>query len=312
MLGLPYIFRAGTASIPIRSLVVLPLTDVSGRSDQDYLADEITDALRQRLGAIRDLRVISRTSSMHYQGSGRPLPEIARELHVDGIVAGSLSRTADRVSVAIELIRSAADAPAWSGNFDGDLKSVSALQNTAAEAVANEILSMVRPADRAQFSRMRVYNADAYREYSKGRFLWNKRTEEDMKKAILLFQQAVEEDHAYALAWDGLADCWLALGWYGYLSPAEAFPQAKTALSKALSLDDSLAEAHTSLAFFRMYNDFDWAGAEREFRRAIDLNPNYATGHHWYAEFLSLVGRHEEGIAESERARELDPLSSII
>ena len=305
-------FRARTNSIPIRSVVVLPLADVSGNADQDCVADEITDALRQHLAGIRALRVISRTSSMHYQGSSKPLPEIARELHVDGVIAGSISRSGDRVRISIELIQGATDSHLWSSSFEGDLKGVSALQNTAAGTIADEIRAVLTPNDRAQLTRVRVYNADAYREYSKGRFLWNKRTEEDIQKAILDFQQAVEKDPTYALAWDGLADCWVSLGWYAYLSPAETFPQAKSALSKALSLDDSLAEAHTSVAFVSMYYDHDWTGAEREFRRAIDLNPNYANGHHWYAEFLSLVGRHEEAIVEAERARELDPLSSII
>lgn len=158
---------------------------------------------------------------------------------------------------------------------------------------------------------MRAFNPDAYQAYSKGRFFWNKRTEEGLKKAIGFFQQAVDKDPDYALAWDGLADSWLPRGWYGYLSPAATFPHAKVAVTKALSLDDSLAEAHTSLAFVNLYYDRDWVGAEREFRRAIDLNPNYANGHHWYGEFLSLVGRHEQAIEESQRARDLDPLSSI-
>jgi tetratricopeptide (TPR) repeat protein len=159
---------------------------------------------------------------------------------------------------------------------------------------------------------VRPTNTGSYEAYAKGRFYWNKRTAQDLKKAIGFFQQAIDIDPDYALAYDGLADSWLPLGWYGFLSPSETFPHAKAAVTKALSLDDSLAEAHTSLAFVRVYYDRDWTGAEREFRRAISLNPNYANGHHWYAEFLSLVGRHSQAIAESQRARELDPLSNII
>jgi tetratricopeptide (TPR) repeat protein len=161
-------------------------------------------------------------------------------------------------------------------------------------------------------ARSRTVNPQAYLAYAKGRFLWNRRTEQDMQKAIGYFQEAIEKDHDYALAYDGLADCWVALGWYAYLSPTQTFPHAKEAVNRALTLDDSLAEAHTSLAFVSVYWDRDWRKAEREFRRAIELNPNYANGHHWYAEFLSLLGRHEQAIAESERARELDPLSNII
>jgi tetratricopeptide (TPR) repeat protein len=189
---------------------------------------------------------------------------------------------------------------------------VFALQAGIARRIADEIRVTLTPPDRARLARVHPFNPDAYEAYSKGRFFWNKRTEENLKKAIGFFQQAVDKDPDYALAYDGLADCWLPLGWYWYLSPSATFPHAKAAVTKALSLDDSLAEAHTSLAFVKLYYDRDWAAAEREFRRAIDLNPNYANGHHWYAEFLSLVGRHNDAIAESERARELDPLSSII
>ncbi len=178
--------------------------------------------------------------------------------------------------------------------------------------IADEIRASSIPADRARLARSHSVDPEAYLAYSKGRFLWNKRTEPDLKKAIVYFQQAIEKDPNYALAYDGLADCWAPLGWYGYMAPAETFPHAKAAVMKALALDDSLAEAHTSLAFVSFYYDRDWAKAEREFRRALELNPNYANGHHWYAEFLSLAGRHEEAIVESERARELDPLSNII
>jgi tetratricopeptide (TPR) repeat protein len=186
------------------------------------------------------------------------------------------------------------------------------LQASVARQIADEIRVTLTAPDRARLTRARTADPDAYQAYSKGRFWWNKRTEEDLKKAIGFFQQAIDKDPNYALAYDGLADCWIPLGWYGFVAPSEAFPRARDAITKALSLDHSLAEAHTSLAFVTVYYDRDWAGADREFRRAIELNPNYANGHHWYAEFLSLVGRHAQAIAESQRARELDPLSSII
>ena len=200
----------------------------------------------------------------------------------------------------------------WSNSYEGGLRDVFVLQADVAQRIADEIRVTLTPPDRARLAKVRASNPDAYLAYSKGRFFWNKRNEQDLKKAIGFFQQAVAKDPDYALAYDGLADCWLPLGWYGFLSPSETFPHAKVAVTTALSLDDSLAEAHTSHAFVNLYYDRDWAGAEREFRRAIDLNPNYANGHHWYGEFLSLVGRHKEAIAESQRARELDPLSNII
>jgi TolB-like protein/DNA-binding winged helix-turn-helix (wHTH) protein/Flp pilus assembly protein TadD len=297
---------------PIRSLAVLPLANLSGNSDQDYFVDGMTDALRQDLEGISSLRVISRTSSMRYRLSGKPLPDIARELHVEAVVDGSVLRSGDRVRINVELVHAGMDRHLWSNSYEGDLRDVFFLQAEVARKIADDVRVTLTPHDRARLARVRASNPDAYLAYSKGRFFWNKRNEQDLRKAIGFFQQAVDKDPAYALAYDGLADCWLPLGWYGFLSPSETFPYAKAAITRALRLDDSLAEAHASLAFVNLYYDRDWVGAEREFRRAIDLNPNYANGHHWYAEFLSLVGRHTEAIAESQRARELDPLSNII
>src|ERR1035438_1040697 len=304
--------RNRTFSGSIRSLAVLPLANLSGDPDQEYFVDGMTDALRQHLEGISSLRVISRTSSMHYRGSGKPLPDIARDLNIDAVVDGSVLRSGDRVRISAALIQAATDKRLWSNSYEGDLRDVFALQASVARSIAAEIRVTLTAPDRARLARVRTSNPDAYLAYSKGRFFWNKLTEEGLKRAIGFFQQAVDKDPDYALAWDGLADCWLPLGWYGYLSPEATFPHAKAAVTRALSLDDSLAEAHTSLAFVNLYYDRDWVGAEREFRRAIDLNPNYANGHHWYGEFLSLVGRHKQAIEESQRARELDPLSNII
>lgn len=296
----------------IRSLAVLPLANLSGDPNQDYFVDGMTDALRQQLQGIRSLRVISRTSSMHYRGSGKPLPAIARELNVDAVVDGSVLRSGDRIRINVELVQAGIDEHLWSNSYEKDLRDVFVLQTEVAQRIADEIRVTLTPLDRARLSRIHPSNPDAYRSYSKGRVFWNKRNEQDLKTAIAFFQQAVDADPEYALAYDGLADSWIPLGWYGFMPPSETFPHAKAAVMKALSLDDSLAEAHTSLAFVNLYYERDWTGAEREFRRAIDLNPNYANGHHWYGEFLSLVGRHAEAIAESQRARELDPLSNII
>ncbi len=304
--------RGRTSPGSIRSLVVLPLASLSGDPDQDYFVEGMTDALRQYLEGVGSLRVISRTSSMHYRGSGKPLPDIARELKVDAVVDGSVLRSGDRVRINVELIHAGTDRHLWSNGYERDLRDVFVLQAEVARRIAEEIRVTLTPRDRAQLARVRNPDPEAYRAYSNGRVLWNKRNEQDLKKAIGFFQLAIDRDPNYALAYDGLADCWLPLGWYGFLPPSETFPHARAAITKALSLDDSMAETHTSLAFVNMYYDRDWAGAEREFRRAIELNPNYANGHHWYGEYLSLVGRHAEAIAESQRARELDPLSNII
>ncbi|MGA8025859.1 MAG: tetratricopeptide repeat protein [Bryobacteraceae bacterium] len=301
-----------TGSGPIRSLAVLPLANLSGDPDEEYFVEGMADSLRQSLEGISALRVISRTSSMYYRGSNNALPEIARHLNADAVVDGSVLRSGNRVRINVELIQTASDTRVWGGSYDRDLKDIFVLQAEVAQKIAEEIRATLSPPDRARLARRHTPDPDAYLAYSKGRFFWNRRTEVDLKRAIVYFQQAIEDDPNYALAYDGLADCWLPLGWYAYLAPSETFPYAKVAVRKALALDDSLAEAHTSLAFVTLYYDRDWADAEREFRRAIELNPNYANGRHWYAEFLSLVGRNDEAIAESERARELDPLSNII
>jgi TolB-like protein/DNA-binding winged helix-turn-helix (wHTH) protein/Tfp pilus assembly protein PilF len=304
--------RSFPNSTPIRSVAVLPLANLSQDPAQDSFVDGMTDALGYSLEGISALRVISRTSSMRYRGSSKPLREIARELNVDAVIEGSVLQSGDRVRITVQLVQAVPERRLWGNSYQGDLREVFVLQSGVAGRIADEIRVTLTPPDRTRLARVRASSPDAYLAYSKGRFLWNKRTEEDVKKAIGHFQQAIAKDPNYALHYDGLADCWAALGWYGYLSPAGTFPHAKAAVSKALSLDKSLAEAHTSLAFVSLYYDRDWARAEREFRRAIELNPNYSNAHHWYAEFLSLSGRHEQAIAESERARELDPLSNII
>jgi TolB-like protein/DNA-binding winged helix-turn-helix (wHTH) protein/Tfp pilus assembly protein PilF len=297
---------------PIRSLAVLPLANLSGDPNQDDFVDGMTDALRQHLEGISSLRVISRTSSMHYRGSVKLLRDIARELSVDAIVDGSVLRSGGRVRINVELIHAGMDRHLWSNIYDRDVSDIFVLQAEVARKIADEIRVTLTPLDLARLTRVRPTNPDAYEAYSRGRFYWNKRTAQDLQKAIAFFEQAVEIDPDYALAYDGLADSWLPLGWYGFLAPSATFPHARLAVAKALSLDDSLAEAHTTLAFIHLYSDRDWAAAGREFRRAIDLNPNYANGHHWYAEYLSLIGQHSQAIAESQRARELDPLSNII
>jgi TolB-like protein/Tfp pilus assembly protein PilF len=310
--GMSGVLGRRTRPGPVRSLVVLPLANLSGDRDQDYFVDGMTEALRENLEGIRALRVISRTSSMHYRGSSKTLPEIAAELKVDAAVEGSVLRSGDRVRITVELVEAGTERHLWGNSFEGDLKDAFPLQMQVAGKIADAIRVSLTAPDRVRLSRVHAPNAAAYLAYAKGRFLWNRRTEADLKKATEYFHEAIEKDRDYALAYDGLADCWVALGWYGYLSPAETFPHAKEAVNQALTLDDSLAEAHTSLAFVSVYYDREWDKAEREFRRAIELNPNYANAHHWYAEFLSLAGRHEQAIVESERARELDPLSNII
>ena len=304
--------RPATSGPKIESLAVLPLENLSRDPEQDYFADGMTDALIAELGQIGSLRVISRTSVMQYKGVKRPLPQIARELNVDALVEGSVLRSGDRVRITAQLIGAVPERHLWARNYERDLRDVLSLQSEVARAIADEVKANVGPDVQARLARARPVNPEAYRHYLIGRFLWNKRTEEGFKQAINDFQRAIEIDPAYPPAYAGLADAYNLLGDWGYLPPRDAYPKGKAAARKALQIDEASAEAHTSLAYAYFEYDWDWAACEKEFKRAIELNPNYATAHHWYSEYLSAMRRHAEALAEAQRSQELDPLSPII
>ncbi len=298
----------------IRSLAVLPLESLSNDASQDYFADGMTDELISDLGQISALRVISRTSVMAYKHARKPLPQIAQELNVDAVVEGTVLRSGDQVRITAQLIEAATDKHLWSQSYEGELRDTLALQSKVAGAIADQIRINLNPQEQAALKTVKVVNPQAYESYLKGRYFWNKRTAGGLKVAMAYFKQAIEEDPSYAPAYAGLADSYNLLGdWeYGALEPSEAYPKAKAAAIKALELDNSLGEAHTSLAFSLDVFDRDWGSAEREFRRAIELNPSYATAHHWYAWHLSETGRNSAAIAEMRKAEHLDPLSLII
>jgi TolB-like protein/DNA-binding winged helix-turn-helix (wHTH) protein/Flp pilus assembly protein TadD len=310
-----WLFRPSSrAPSGIRSLAVLPLDNVSGDASQDYFADGMTDELITDLAQIRALRVISRTSVMVYKGARKPLPEIARELNVEAVVEGTVLRFGDQVRITAQLIQAPADKHLWAESYEGNLRDTLALQKKVARAIAEQIRIEVTPQEQAALKRLKTIDPNAYEEYLKGRYFWNKRTADGLKKALDYFNQAIAMDSNYAAAHSGLADTYALLGdWeYGVLAPSEAYPKAKAAATKALELDNTLGEAHTSLAFCMDVFDWDWASAEREFRRAIELSPGYATAHQWYAWHLSMLGRNREALAEMGKAESLDPLSLII
>jgi len=296
----------------IESIAVLPLRNLSGDSEQEYFADGMTEALITDLAQISALRVISRTSVMHYKGLNKPPPEIAQELHVEGVVEGSVLRSGGRVRITAELVDAASGKDLWARSYERELRDVLILQGEIASAIADEIRVKITPQERSRLATNRVVDPAAHEDYIRGRYYWNKRTEEGLKRGIDYFRQAIDLEPTYAEAYDGLADCWMGLAWYGYVPSKDAFSRAKAAATRAVELNGSMAEAHTSLAFVSANYDYDWKAAEDGYQRAIALNPNYANAHHWYADFLSAMGRHEEAIAESKRARELDPLSPII
>jgi len=298
----------------IRSLAVLPLDSLSSDASQDYFADGMTDELITDLGQISALRVISRTSVMRYKRVREPLPQIARELGVDAIVEGTVLRSDNRVRITAQLIEAPADKHLWAQSYEGDLLDTLALQNKVARAIADQVRINLTPREQSILKTARTVNPEAYEDYLKGRYFWNKRTGEGLKKATEYFNDAIEKDPTFGQAYAGLADSYALLGNgdFAVASPREAYPKAKAAATKALELDNSLGEAHTSLAFCLGLFEWNWDAAEKEYLRAIALNPGYATAHQWYALQLSLLGRFDEAIAEMRKAESLDPLSLII
>jgi TolB-like protein/DNA-binding winged helix-turn-helix (wHTH) protein len=300
--------------VSIRSLAVLPLENLSGDASQDYFSDGMTDELITELGQISQLRVISRTSAMTYKGVHRSLPQIAKELNVDAVVEGTVLRSGNQVRITAQLIQGAADRHLWAQSYEGDSRDTLALQKQVASSIAQAIRIELTPNEQAVLKNAKQVNPNAYEDYLKGRYFWNKRTAEGFKKAIDYFNKAIDQDPTYAPAYAGLADSYALSGdWeYGVLPPNEAYPKAKAAATKALELDSNLGEAHVSLAFVFDAYDWDWDSAGREYRRGIELKPGYATGHHWYAWHLTTLGRNSEAIAEMKKAESLDPLSLII
>jgi TolB-like protein/DNA-binding winged helix-turn-helix (wHTH) protein/Tfp pilus assembly protein PilF len=298
-------------------LAVLPFENFTGDAAQDYFSDGLTEEMISQLGNLdpAHLGIIARTSVMHYKHAQEPLTQIAKELGVQYVIEGSVRRDAGRVRITAQLIQTKDQTHIWARQYDRDLNNLLALQSEIAREIANEIefsLSGRRPIDAAPTASQGPNAYEAYDLYLRGRFFWNKRTLEGFREAIDYFQQAIAKDPGYARAYAGLADSYALLGGYGVTPQTESMPKARAAALKALELDGSLAEAHTSLALITENFDFDWAKAEQEYRRAIELNPSYATAHQWYAEYLALQGRFDEALAESERARALDPLSLII
>ena len=295
----------GRSRVPqIRSLAVLPFENLSGNSDQDYFADGMTEALITNLGQIQALRVISRTSVMKYRAARRPLAEIAHELHVDGIIEGSVSRSQDLVLVTARLVYGPTDTLLWSKSYQRDPQNVLVMQGEVANAIVHEIDLTLTPLQQAQLTRSRPVNPAAHEAYLKGTYLLQG-TPEQTQKAKELFEEAIREDPSYAQAYAGLADFyWSNLE----LQPRIVMPQAAKYAQKALELDPELAHGHLTLGAVSFFGDWNWIQAERYFRRAIELNPNDAEAHRTYSYYLAALGRDQEAIAEVHLSQQLDPL----
>ncbi len=294
----------------ISAVAVLPLRDLSAEPRQEYFADGMTDALTVNLAQISSLKVIAGSSAMQYKGTKKPVREVARELGVDAVLEGSVTRVGDRVRVTSELIAAGSDTHLWAKTFERDIADVLALQSEVAREVARQIEAKLTGAEQARLNRGRRIAPKAYEAYLLGRFFLDQGTEADLKKAFDQFTRALEIDEGYAEAYAGLSSYYAILPFYSALSPAEVFPKARAAAERSLELDEGLAEAHASMAYIRAYYEWDWAAAEREFRRAIALRPSYADAHFSYSRFLAAADRLPEAVAEIRRAEELDPRSA--
>jgi len=296
----------------IQAIAVLPLENFSGDAAQDYFADGMTDEIITNLAKLGGTRVISRTSSLQYKGTRKTVPEIARELNVGAVVEGSVERVGNRVRVRVQLIHGTSDQHLWAEEYDREIKDVLGLEAALAGDIAEHIQLHLSESRRQSLTRTRIINPEAFQDYLLGRHYWATRTQDGLQQAIRHFNRAIEEDPSDARSYAGLAQAYIVLPMLTPTSQAEASQKAREAALKALALDNSLAEAHLAVAEVLFYQDWDFAGAENEFKKTLEENRNYSTGHQWYGEFLSIMGRHKEAIREEQEALALDPLSAII
>jgi len=290
-------------------MAVLPFKPLVASDRDEYLEMGMVDVLITKLSNIRQLKVRSISSVRKYADLQQDPIAAGRELQVEAVLDGSIQRIGDRVRVTVRLLNVQDGISLWADKFDEPFTNIFALQDSISERVAAALPLNLSREEKDRLSRHYTENTEAFQLYLKGRYFWNKRTEEGFRKGIDYFNQAVRDDPNYAMAYTGMSDCYALLSDFGFVSPKEGFPKAKEAATRALAIDEKLAEAHTSLGHVKRDYDWDWPGAEQEFKRAIELNPNELSAHQWYAVYLSALGRHQEAIAEIKRALDLDPLS---
>jgi len=295
-----------------RSIAVLPFENLSDSKEDEYFSDGITDDIIAQLSKIAQLKVISRTSIMQYKGTSKNVREIGKELDVGTILEGSVRRAGNQVRVVAQLIDARNEGHLWADTYDRELTQIFAIQSDVAQKIAAALKAKLSPGEKERIEKKQTEDSEAYQLYLKGRFYWNKRRADDLKTAIDYFNQAIAVDPGYARAYAGLASVYETLPQYSLFPPKEVMPKAEAAARKALEIDPTLAEARAALGNFKMSYEFDWAGAESEFRRAIELDPSYPTAHHWYSIWLLVFGRFDEALAEIKHAQELDPISLII
>lgn len=295
----------------IDSLAVLPFVNVSADPNTEYLSDGISESIINSLSQLPNLRVMARSTVFRYKGKDTDPQKVGQELRVRAVLTGRLLQRGDTLIVQTELVDAEKGSQLWGAQYNRPVADVLAVQEDISREISQNLRLRLSGEEKQRLTKHSTENAEAYQLYLKGRYYWNKRTPQGFRKATEYFEQAIEKDPGYALAYTGLADCYSVLDWYGLVAPKECSPKAQAAATKALAIDDTLAEAHASLGFLKALYEWDWSGSERELKRAIELNPNYSATHLWYTNFFSGQGRLDEALAEGRRALELDPLSLV-
>jgi serine/threonine-protein kinase len=303
---------ARTSKFRRTSIAVLPFVNLSPQKDQDYFCDGLAEELINSLTKIKDLRVVARTSAFSFKGKKLDIRAIGKKLDVQAVLEGSVRKSKNKLRITAQLSDTADGYQIWSERYDREMDDVFAIQDEISLEIVNKLRLKLGGKERSMLFKRYTEDIEAYSLYLKGRFHLNKRTEEGLQKAKEFFEKAIDKNPTYALAYAGIADYYTLLGWFRYLTPNDAFPKAQAAAEKALEMDDTLAEARTSLAWVRANYNWAWFAAEKEFKRAIELKPSYAVAHQWFSNYLGAMARHDESIAEAKRAQELDPLSLYI
>jgi serine/threonine protein kinase len=291
------------------SIAVLSFADLSPQKDQEYFCDGLSETIIDNLAKIKDIKVVARTSAFSFKGKEQDIREIGRSLNVQTVLEGSVQKAGNRLRISAQLVDTNDGFHIWSERFDRDLDDVFAIQDELSLQIVDKLKIKVGGEERNMLVKRYTENIEAYNLYLKGRYHWEKITEEGLRLGLKHFQQAIEKDPTYALAYAGIADCYVRLGWYAHGHPKEVFPRAKAAAEKSLEMDSQLAEAHCALGWVRMCYDWDWPAAEKEFKQALDLNPGYSYAHLSYSLFLAAIKKHNESIKEAKKALELDPLT---
>ncbi len=296
----------------IKTIAILPFEDSSIGQTNKYLGVSLADALANKFGGLKQITVRPTSAVLKYSENREDVQKIGRELQVDAVLDGRIQHIGERLRVSVQLIRTADNATIWTGSFDDQFTNFFAVQDSISQKVVQSLALQIDEKERERFNRPVTENAEAYQDYLRGRFFWNKRTGADLQKAIGHFEQATIKDPNFALAFAGLASCYILLPEYGVAATQESFPKAKIAINNALEIDDQLAEVYSALGYTQAFYDWDWAGAERSFKHALELNPNYATAHQWYGEYLSEKERFDEAHNHFELAMQIDPISPIL